>query len=129
MLRVVSWAGVVQVRPQAMKGEALGPAQLSLMPMFAFSLILEDLHMHDPRLPENRILRNASGIMQHTGSLDGYLDHVFASNAVHADRLETHSSGTTEHSLGLWQNWNGHCLHRTEHVSGCSSCKAQRYRS
>ena len=31
MLRVVSWAGVVQIRPQAMQGESLIPAELLLV--------------------------------------------------------------------------------------------------
>lgn len=31
MLRVVSWAGVVQIRPQAMQGESLLPAELLLV--------------------------------------------------------------------------------------------------
>ena len=34
VLGIVSWAGVVQVWPQAVQGEPLGPAELTLLCMF-----------------------------------------------------------------------------------------------
>jgi len=31
--------------------------------------------------------------------------------------MSAHSSGTMEHLLGWWQNWNGHCLRGILHVN------------
>ena len=73
MLRVVSGAGVVQIGPQAMDGEPLGPVQLSLTSkicgIVAYLKTVKIDPSHSSEVTQKAVLVG-SGAVSPTGSVD-----------------------------------------------------------